>query len=198
MKTAMNAHVDQERHVMFQESADEVRNRLKSLVQDVEETMSNRVDEVFIAMRRDYRSVLGGGDDVQGQVLPKAQRIMRKEVNGVIDGVEEIFKKVMDADADEMERDVSGSNKPSEAPEAADQDSDAEYFDKLEFAPASGSESGDKHAPGSEHEFGEGVDTEKFDEKKSEKELQAADSDSSAQHGSPSESGVGASGSDSD
>lgn len=198
MKTAMNAHVDQERHVMFQESADEVRNRLKTLVQDVEETMSNRVDEVFIAMRRDYRSVLGGGDDVQGQVLPKAQRIMRKEVSGVIDGVEEIFKNMMDADNVEMEHDVSGSNKPSEAPEAADQDSDSEYFDKLEFARASGSESGDKNAHGSEHEFGEGQDNEKLEEKKSEEELQAAESDSFAQHSSPSKSGVGPSDSDSD
>lgn len=103
MKAAMNAHVDQERHVMFQESGDEVRKRLHNLVRSVEELMSNRVDEVFLAMRRDYRSVLGGGEDVQGQVLPKAQRLMRKEVIRTVEGVESIFKKVMDGEPDDME-----------------------------------------------------------------------------------------------
>lgn len=110
MKAAMNAHVDQERHVMFQESANEVAKRLTKLVRSVEETMSNRVDEVFLGMRRDYRSVLGGGEDVQGQVLPKVQRLMRKEILKTIEGVEAYFMKVMDGDADEMEYDEERSD----------------------------------------------------------------------------------------
>lgn len=102
MKAAMNAHVDQERRVMFQESADEVQNRLEALVRSVEETMSQRTDEVFLAMRGDYRSVLGGSENVDGEVLPKAQRIMRKEVMSIIEGVEKMFKKVIgSADEDE-------------------------------------------------------------------------------------------------
>lgn len=108
MKAAMNAHVDQERHVMFQESADEVQKRLKKLVQGVEETMSNRVDEVFIAMRRDYRSVLGGEEVAQGQVLPKAQRLMRKEVLRIIETVESLFQKVVDGEVEKMRYDEEG------------------------------------------------------------------------------------------
>lgn len=104
----MNLHVDQERHVMFQESADEVQKRLKKLVQSVEETMSNRVDEVFIAMRRDYRSVLGGEEVAQGQVLPKAQRLMRKEVLRIIETVESLFQKVVDGEAEKMQDDEEG------------------------------------------------------------------------------------------
>lgn len=121
MKAAMNAHVDQERHVMFQESGDEVRKRLQNMVRSVEELMSNRVDEVFLAMRRDYRSVLGGGEDVQDQVLPKAERLMRKEVMRTIEGVESIFMKVMDGETDEMESE-EGKTESAKMEEATDEE----------------------------------------------------------------------------
>lgn len=94
MKAAMQAHVDQERHVMFQQSADEAKRRLIEMVEGVSMTMSDRIDEVFVAMRRDYRSVLGGGD-TQGEILPKSQRILRKQVMSTLDGVERVFKKVL-------------------------------------------------------------------------------------------------------
>ena len=121
MKAAMNAHVDQERHVMFQESGDEVRKRLQNLVRSVEESMSNRVDEVFLAMRRDYRSVLGGGEDPQGQVLPKSQRLMRKEVIRTIEGVENMFSKVMDGETDEMDSE-EGKIESAKVEEATDEE----------------------------------------------------------------------------
>lgn len=99
MKAAMNAHVDQERHVMFQQSADEADRRLIKMVRDTGETMSDRMDEVFVAMRRDYRSVLGGGD-TQGEILPKSQRLLRKEVMTTLDGVEKLFKMALGQAAD--------------------------------------------------------------------------------------------------
>lgn len=94
MKYAMNTHVDQERHVMFQQSADEAERRLMEMIKKLSETMSDRVDEVFIAMRRDYRSVLSGGDS-KGEVLPKSQRLLRKDVREILEGVERLFKKAL-------------------------------------------------------------------------------------------------------
>lgn len=91
MKAAMQAHVDQERHVMFELSADEAKRRLIEMIEGASMTMSDRIDEVFVAMRRDYRSVLGGGD-TQGEILPKSQRILRKQVMTTLDGVEQLFK----------------------------------------------------------------------------------------------------------
>ena len=91
MKAAMQAHVDQERHVMFELSADEAKRRLIEMVEGASMTISDRIDEVFVAMRRDYRSVLGGGD-TQGEILPKSQRILRKQVMMTLDGVEQLFK----------------------------------------------------------------------------------------------------------
>lgn len=94
MKAAMQAHVDQERHVMFQQSADEARHRLVEMVEQVSMTMSDRMDQVLFAMRRDYRAVLGGGE-TQGEILPKSQRLLRKQVMTTLDGVEQLFKKVL-------------------------------------------------------------------------------------------------------
>lgn len=93
MKAAMQAHVDRERHVMFQQSADEAKRRLTEMVEGARTTMSDRIDEVFVAMRRDYRSVLGGGGgDTQSDILPKPQRLLRKQVMATLDGVEQLFK----------------------------------------------------------------------------------------------------------
>ena len=114
MKAAMNAHVDQERHVMFQQSADEVQHRLETLVQSVEETMGQRTDEIFIAMRGDYRSVLGGSENVDGEVLPKAQRIMRKEIMRTIEGVEKMFRKGVDSVDDEEKKTLGVEEELSE------------------------------------------------------------------------------------
>ena len=108
MKVAMNGHVDQERYTMFQHSADEVKIRLASMMKEVEALMNDRSDEVFVQMRRDYRAVLGGGDVPQdGELLPKTQRLVRREVMNIIDGVERMFSKVAGLEVEDQE----GENK---------------------------------------------------------------------------------------
>lgn len=190
MKAAMNAHVDQECHVMFQESASEVQKRLQHMVRGVEETMSNRVDEVFLAMRRDYRSVLGGGEDAQRQVLPKVQRLMRKEVISIIEGVESIFQKVMDGG--QTGYDEEGEDESRKMENAGDEETHSMNGDeKPEIDGASGLESKSdrqdvSHDVGSKNESGKGVDTEN---ESSKEDHQDSDSDS-AQHSSSSESAV--------
>ena len=95
MKAAMNSHVAQQRHVMFQSSAENVKNRLSIMLKELEVHMNDKADEVYIAMRRDYNSVLGGGEVPRsGEMLPKTQRLARKEMMRVIDSVEMVFKKV--------------------------------------------------------------------------------------------------------
>ena len=88
----MNTHLAQERHVMFQQSAENVRNKLLDLVREVEELMKDKADEVFISIKRDYRVALGG-HDVQrdGEMFPRTQRAVRKEIKHILDGVEEAF-----------------------------------------------------------------------------------------------------------
>lgn len=95
MKAAMNSHVSQERHTMFSASAANVQERLSVMLEELEVDMNDKADEVYLAMRRDYNSVLGGGDVPQnGEILPKNQRLVRKEIMRIIDGVEKIFMKI--------------------------------------------------------------------------------------------------------
>ena len=82
--------------------------------------MNDKADEVYIAMRRDYNSVLGGGEVPQnGELLPKTQRLGRKEVMGIIDGVERIFSKIAgleikDEDDEEDRKVANGSDEEDE------------------------------------------------------------------------------------
>ncbi len=99
MKAAMNSHVAQERHTMFQSSAENVQNRLGVMLKELEVDMNDKADEVYIAMRRDYNSVLGGGEVPQnGEILPKTQRLVRREMIRIIDGVEKMFKEIAGLD----------------------------------------------------------------------------------------------------
>lgn len=97
----MNAHVDHQRRVMFVESAEGAQMRLEALVKQVEAMMSERVMEVFVAMRRDYRSVLGGAEESQGELLPKAERLMRKELIRILEDIERMFTDILDSKVEE-------------------------------------------------------------------------------------------------
>lgn len=101
MKAYMTDHVEQARQTMFHESANEVKRQLGALVHDMEETLADKTDEVFIQIKRDYRSVLGGGEAFQGEVIPRVQRQVRKEVKRTIDGVERMMKKVVGLEVEE-------------------------------------------------------------------------------------------------
>ena len=86
---------------MFQASADKVKKSLEGLIKIVEEQLGEKTDEVFVSMRRDYRAVLGGGEVREGEMLPRPQRLCRKEIKGVIEGVQKIFEKVANGELDE-------------------------------------------------------------------------------------------------
>lgn len=104
MKGRMNSHVAQHRLTMFQESADEVRRQLHILVSESEGLLSEKTDEVFLQVKRDYRSVLGGGEQPkEGEILPKAQRQVRKETMRSIESVERMMRRVVGLEVDETE-----------------------------------------------------------------------------------------------
>lgn len=86
---------------MFQASGDKVKNSLAELIKIVEEQLGEKTDEVFVSMRRDYRAVLGAGEVQEGEILPRPQRLCRKEIKGVIEGVQKIFEKVVNGRLDE-------------------------------------------------------------------------------------------------
>ena len=130
MKAAMNSHVAQERHTMFESSAENVKSRLSIMLKELEAFMNDKADEVYLAMRRDYNSVLGGGEVPQnGEILPKAQRLMRKETMRIIDGVEKVFSKIAglefkDEDDDENKKVAHSSDDEDGSPAIGKKDED--------------------------------------------------------------------------
>ncbi|KAL8724724.1 MAG: hypothetical protein Q9166_007785 [cf. Caloplaca sp. 2 TL-2023] len=138
MKAYMIDHVEQNRDTMFRASADQVRRLLKDLVKDVEEQIADKTDEVFIQIKRDYRSVLGGGEVSQGEVLPRVQRQVRKEIKKTIDGVERMMKIVIGLEVDDP-ADVDQVQKEGAKSEDEDDDGDKVMKSEGEDMPASGS-----------------------------------------------------------
>ena len=112
----MNSHVDEERHTMFEQSAKSVEEQLRSMVREVQKTLSDKTDEIFIKTRRDYLSVLGGDDIPEGELLPKEQRLGRQEVMKIIDKVDEIFQRVLDGIDDEPKEEIEATAVKDESP----------------------------------------------------------------------------------
>ncbi len=142
MKAAMNSHVAQERHTMFQSSADNVKSRLSVTLKELEAHMNDKADEVYIAMRRDYNSVLGGGEVPRnGEILPKTQRLVRKEMMRIIDSVEKVFSKiagfeVKDEDDEEDKKFSHGSDDEDGAPAVGKKEQDEDLKLKRETSPS--------------------------------------------------------------
>lgn len=115
MKAAMINHVTLERNTMFQSSADNVRSQLSTMVKELEVNMNDKTDEVYLAMRRDYNAVLGGGEVPQnGEILPKTQRLVRKEMMRIIDGVEKLFSKIAGLDFDDEDEEEKAAHDSAE------------------------------------------------------------------------------------
>src|SRR5579859_7924188 len=85
MKSHMGNYVDEHRNTMFAESCDEVKQRLIAMCKQVEEFMSAKADEIFLAMQRDYMEVISGTALPKGQMMPKWERNMRAAVAKAIE-----------------------------------------------------------------------------------------------------------------
>ncbi|KAI9785143.1 MAG: hypothetical protein M1839_000781 [Geoglossum umbratile] len=100
MRSHMSNHVDHAKDIMFKKSTDEVRRHLGKMLSSVQETVANRTEKVFLLIKRDYMSVLGGGSSTQ-ELMPKEERLARR-------GAEDIVRKY-DRDWQELAN-VEGEN----------------------------------------------------------------------------------------
>lgn len=129
-------HIANERHTMFQASADKVKISLVQLVKTVEEQLGDKTEEVFVSMRRDYRAVLGAGDVKEGEILPRNQRLCRKEIKSVIEGIQKIFERVVNGELIEDEARLGEEDEPSKKQEEEDNDIDENATDTDVEGPA--------------------------------------------------------------
>jgi len=127
MKSLMNSHVNNKRHTMFRESTNNVGRLLKTLAKEVRKVLDEKVDEIYMSTRRDYLSALGGGEAKFGQVMPKAQRKLRKKVTKVIDRAERLFERTINpggTDDDDQLMDDDSDSEAEEEDEEEEKDAD--------------------------------------------------------------------------
>lgn len=95
MKDHMTGHVVTQKHAMFTAATQVVQEQLEDMTDLVAKQMEEKVDAVFVMMRRDYLTVLGHENAAAGERAPKWERETKREVGTVINNSEEGFEKVL-------------------------------------------------------------------------------------------------------
>jgi len=114
MKAAMTDYVEKNRHEMFKKSVDEVKQRLNEMCRGLDRSMADKSDEIFVAMRRDYMSLIGGAQVNQDVVMPKVERALRAEIKAMLMSADDDFKGPATGEIEpdnEEEKDDNGNEK---------------------------------------------------------------------------------------
>ncbi|CZT20074.1 uncharacterized protein RCC_05931 [Ramularia collo-cygni] len=100
MKAAMAAHVGGKGPDMFQDASEQVKASLRALCKGITKFYLEKMDDVFLAMKRDYLGIVGG---VVGQItMPKEERMVRRAVDEAISAADGIFSEVLDGDLEDL------------------------------------------------------------------------------------------------
>ncbi|KAF2503115.1 hypothetical protein BU16DRAFT_29835 [Lophium mytilinum] len=138
MKGIMAGHVEQEKNSMFRDATDTVKERLSKMVETVDESMRERGDAIFENMRRDYMAILGGVHIRPGEVMPRAERMLRKNVLDFLLSADDHFKAVLDGEVDEIVEEAKDEpaeeDKESDFEEMQDDDEDMDDVNDDETA----------------------------------------------------------------
>lgn len=123
MKSHMEHFVDHNKTAMFERACEDVKARLKDMCEEVRKAMLERVEGVFSSMHRDYMSLIGGMEVGQVQI-PAGERAAKRELDEVISLMDEEFKKVVDAEVEELHASEGDGEKGGEEVGEEDEESD--------------------------------------------------------------------------
>ncbi|KAL8913785.1 MAG: hypothetical protein Q9171_001519 [Xanthocarpia ochracea] len=90
MKDTMYSHVNRRRLTMFQQSVDQVQERLLAMLRTLEQFLEARISEALGTIRHDYTAALIGHGIARDQ-LPQIPWSARKDIMRIIDTVDDIF-----------------------------------------------------------------------------------------------------------
>lgn len=101
MKSAVNNTVAQQKEQMFRGAAEQVRKGLLELCDTIKKGLLDRADGVFVQMRRDYLTLLGGqrANDVS---MSREERAIRRQIDELLDAADDNMKEVVVMDLDEL------------------------------------------------------------------------------------------------
>lgn len=116
MKDLMGDHVGRARHVMFGAATQTVTGHLNQMCKALEEKMLEKVDEIFLGMKRDYMQVLGGITTDQTETLPKDERTLRAEIRYILLTVDGQFESIASGEIEDIEVGESKTDDEEEEP----------------------------------------------------------------------------------
>ena len=92
----MTKHVEHERDSMFVRATEHVTGILAQMCREIEEHMTNQVDEVLCSMRKDYMSVIAAGPNESSAGKENPVMVLRKEILEILKVADERFAVVED------------------------------------------------------------------------------------------------------
>lgn len=96
MKSCMATHIDTYREEMFSNATESLQAQLSEVCRTVEKLLVNQVDEVFVKVRNDYLTVLGGASASDHVVVPKAERSMKEHIRRTLADSEIKFRSLVE------------------------------------------------------------------------------------------------------
>ncbi|KAJ4343637.1 hypothetical protein N0V95_006611 [Ascochyta clinopodiicola] len=94
MKAHMAAHVERNRHSMFNEATLTVKRHLDDMCKELRELMEERADEIYIKMKADYLRVLGGVQINTAAIMSREERAMRSEIKALLNAIDARFEPI--------------------------------------------------------------------------------------------------------
>jgi hypothetical protein len=95
MKVHMTSQVGQTKDTMFNDCVNHVRSLIDKLLKGTREQLLEKVDAVYLAIEREYTSVVIGQDTGSSGALPREQRVLRKNVLEIVDSADLKFQQAV-------------------------------------------------------------------------------------------------------
>ena len=152
MKSAMETYVNEARNTMFEQACREVQKRLNEMSEELRKSLLDRAEGVFSSMKRDYMSLVDGVDLGHVQI-PRGERAAKRELDEVINLMDEEFRKVAEADLESLRKSDEGDGLEEVFDDLGTEDEDVpelEGDEDLQGESQEGSEADDAFEPAPE------------------------------------------------
>lgn len=141
MRGHMSSQIHANKMSMFTEACDQVRRSLLSMCDGIRTQMLERADGLFVAMQRDYMSIVGGAN-VGPITIPREERSVRRELDEAISSFDGMFQNVVDSNPEDLVVDEGRRLANTSEEEVVDVEDDAE--EEIEMESEQESDDGDE------------------------------------------------------
>jgi len=97
MREQMRAHVDDVRDAMFKKATEDVEDRLKTMMDDLRRTITNRIELIVTTTNSDHQALIEGKNIFETFVAA------RNELRDILTGADERFQQLAERPEDEPE-----------------------------------------------------------------------------------------------